>query len=86
MKLAQHNGNKLQHNEISTTQQKQAATQQNVSYALCCGEVWQDGKSSDPHSKTLIKDSFIVQYALAEIEHTDSLCWSQGEQHINLTE
>ncbi len=29
MHIAQHNGNKPQHNEISTTQQKQATTQQN---------------------------------------------------------
>ncbi len=28
MKLAQHNGNKSQHNEISTTQRMQAATLQ----------------------------------------------------------
>jgi len=28
-KLAQHNGNKAQHNKISTTQWKQVATQQN---------------------------------------------------------
>ncbi len=30
MKLAQHNGNKPQHNEISTAQRKQTATQHNV--------------------------------------------------------
>ncbi len=29
MKLAQHNGNKPQHNEISKTQRKQVATQRN---------------------------------------------------------
>jgi len=28
MKLAKHNGNKLQHNEISTTQRKQVTSQQ----------------------------------------------------------
>ncbi len=45
--LAQHNGNKTQHNGISTTQWKQAATQQNehntiklvLCVVLCCGDL-----------------------------------------------